>query len=182
MSRPSSANGGNSRPSREDRIPGKGQERETSAHGEKASDLSPFERKAWAEIGAMTQRIKQDDPDGTSAARRSTGAQPCFPGEPPVSANDNDCEGSWLPVPFSGPLNSIASGQQEPTQRQSTEGARPSFPSEEVITPQAVQAGFRSSWKATLSRLAYVAAVSVAMFGWLYLLWLLVSSVQGIIS
>ena len=48
----------------------------------------------------------------------------------------------------------------------------------EVTTPQAVQAGSRASWRATLGRLAYVAAVSLAMFGWLYLLWLaLVSSV-----
>ena len=51
---------------------------------------------------------------------------------------------------------------------------------EEVTAPQAVQAGSRSSWRATLGRLAYGAGVSVAMFGWLYLLWLaLVSIVQG---
>ena len=51
---------------------------------------------------------------------------------------------------------------------------------EEVTAPQAVQAGSRSSLRATLARLAYVAAISAAMFGWLYLLWLaLVSSVQG---
>ena len=48
---------------------------------------------------------------------------------------------------------------------------------EEVTAPQAVQAGSRSSLRARLGRLAYV-AVSLAMFGWLYLLWLaLVSSV-----
>lgn len=60
------------------------------------------------------------------------------------------------------------------------EGVCPSILYEEVTTPQAVQAGSRSSWRATLGRLAYGAGVSVAMFGWLYLPWLaLVSSVQG---
>src|SRR6185436_1748131 len=113
------------------------------------------------EIGAMTQHIKQDDPNGTSVTRRSTGAQPSFAGRPPTPANDNDCEGSWSLVPFSVALNSIPSGQQEPTQRHSTEGVCPSILYEDVTTRQTVQAGSRSSWTAALGRLAYVAAVSV---------------------
>jgi hypothetical protein len=113
----------------------------------------------------MTSHIKQDDPDGTTVTRRGTGAHQRFPEQPPTSAaNDNDCESSWPLVPF-------------------PESACPSLFYEEVTTPQAVQSGFRSSWRATLGRLAYVAVVSIAMFGWLYLLWLaLVSSVQGILS
>ena len=130
----------------------------------------------------MTQPIKQDDPDGTSVARRGAGAHPSFPGERNISANDNDFEGSWSLVPSASAFNSIRSGQQEPIQRHSTEGASPSL-YEVVNTSQAAQAGFRSSWRATLVRLAYVAAISAAMFGWLYLLWLaLLSSVQGILS
>ena len=110
----------------------------------------------------MAQHIEQDDPVGTKVARRSIGAHESFFKQPPTSAaNDNDCEGPWPLVPFPEGL----------------------FLSEGVATPQLVQEGFRSSWRATLSRLAYAATVSIAMFGWLYLLWLaLVSSVQMILS
>jgi hypothetical protein len=113
----------------------------------------------------MTSYIKQDDPDGTTVTRRGTGARKRFPEQPPTSAaNDKDCEGSWPLVPF-------------------PKTACPSLLYEEVITPRVVQASFRSSWRATLGRLAYLAVVSIAMFGWLYLLWLApVSSVQGILS
>ena len=53
---------------------------------------------------------------------------------------------------------------------------------DEVATPPAVQASFRLSWRTTLGWLAYVAAVSIAMPSWLYLLWLApVSGVQWIL-
>jgi hypothetical protein len=103
----------------------------------------------------MGQHIEQDDPVGTTAARRSTGAHESFSRQPPTSAaNDNDSEGPWPLVPF-------------------PEGFF-------VVTPQK---GLAASWRATLSRLAYVATVSIAMFGWLYLLWLvLVGSVHALLS
>jgi hypothetical protein len=104
----------------------------------------------------MAQHIEQDDPVGTTVARRSTGAW-----QPPTSAaNDNDCEGPWPLVPFPEGLHLC----------------------EGVGTPQPVRERF-TSWRAPLSRLAYAAAVLIAMFGWLYLLSLaLVSSVQKILS
>jgi len=70
-------------------------------------------------------------------------------------------------------------GQQEPIRRNPTESVWPSFLREEVDSPQPVQEGFRSLWKTTL----YMGTVSIAEFGWLYLLWLaLVRSVQWILS
>jgi hypothetical protein len=128
------------------------------------------------ETGALMSHVRQDDPDGPTATRSGTGAPQNFPKPPATSAaNDNDCEGPRSQVPLSTERSSIPSGQPEPTRGQITEGACPSIPCEEVTNPQAVQAG--SSWRARLGMLAYVAAVSVAMFGWLYLLWLaLVSS------
>jgi hypothetical protein len=123
----------------------------------------PLYCRAQTEIGAMMSHIKQDDPDGTTVTRRGTGEHQGFHEQPPTSAaNGNEC--SWPLVPF-------------------PESARPSLLYEEVTTPRAVQSGFRSSWRATSGRLAYVAVVSIAMLGWLYLLWLaLVSRVQGILS
>jgi len=74
----------------------------------------------------------------------------------------------------------MPSGQPEPTRRQLIDSAFPSIPYEEVTNPQALQVG--SSWRAMSATLAYVAAVSVAMLGWLYLLWLaLISSMQAIL-
>src|SRR6478752_8102506 len=49
--------------------------------------------------------------------------------------------------------------------RQLIESAFVSIPYEEATNPQAVQDG--SSWRAMSGRLAYVAAVPVAMLGWL---------------
>ena len=109
----------------------------------------------------MAQHIEQDDPVGTTVARRRTGAHESFSRQPPTSAaNDNDCEGPWPLVPFPEGLHLC----------------------EGVATPQPVRERF-TSWRAPLSRLADAAAVLIAMFGWLYLLSLaLVCSVQKILS
>ena len=128
----------------------------------------------------MAQHIEQDHPVGTTVARRSTGAHDSFSGQPPTpAANDNDCEGPWPQIQFPEGLTAIPGGQQEPIRRDPTESAWPSFLREEVDSPQPVQEGFRSFWKTTL----YMATVSIAEFGWLYLLWLaLVRSVQWTLS
>jgi hypothetical protein len=143
--------------------PVRGQElRWTLSEAARQEGERPLYCRAQTEIAAMTSHIKQDDPDGTAVTRRGAGAHQSFPDQPPTSAaNDNVCESSWPLVPF-------------------PESACASLLYEEVSAPQA---GFRSSWKATLGRLAYVAVVSIAMFGWLYLLWLvLVSSVHAMLS
>ena len=136
--------------------PVRGQElRWTLSEAARQEGERPLYCRAQTEIGAMTSHIKQDDPDGTAVTRRGAGAHQSFPD------HDNVGESSWPLVPF-------------------PESACPSLLYEEVSAPQA---GFRSSWKATLGRLAYVAVVSIAMFGWLYLLWLvLVSSVHAMLS
>src|SRR5436309_3135904 len=100
-------------------------------------------------------RIKQDDTNSRAAPLKQ---------QPSTSAaNDNDGEGAWPLFPFA-------------------ETASPPL-SPEVTTPHAIQAGFRSSWRATLGRLAYLAVLSIAMLGWLYLLvFALISSVMWIVS
>jgi hypothetical protein len=46
-----------------------------------------------------------------------------------------------------------------------------------------VQPTFHSSWRERFGRMAYVVVVSIATFGWLYLLWLAVlGSVQAILN
>ena len=101
----------------------------------------------------MTSLLSKMNPDGTAVTRRGAGATRAFP---------------------TSPRPMIAVSPPFP------ESACPSPLYEEVTIPQA---GLRSSWKAMLGRLVYVAVASIAMFGWLYLLWLvLVSSAQAILS
>ena len=101
-------------------------------------------------------RIKQDDT--ISRAATLSKLQSSAP------ANDNDGDGAWPLLPF-------------------PESASPPLSYQEVTTTPAIQTGLRSSWKATLSRLAYLAAVSMAMLGWSYLLVVaLISSVMWIVS
>jgi hypothetical protein len=120
----------------------------------------------------MSQRIAQDDANGSIVTQRSTGAHQSSSGQPStLAANDNVFEGPWPLVPFPEVPNAVRSGQPESIGRLAPEGACSFFLYEEVTVPQAVQDGFGSSWTATLGRLVYVAAVSIAMFGWLYLLW-----------
>jgi|SRR3954447_23544524 len=120
----------------------------------------------------MSQRIAQDDANGSIVTQRSTGAHQSSSGQPStLAANDNVFEGPWPLVPFPEVPNAVRSGQQESIGRLAPEGACSFFLYEEVTVPQAVQDGFGSSWTATLGRLVYVAAISIAMFGWLYLLW-----------
>jgi hypothetical protein len=114
----------------------------------------------------MTQHSKQDS---TTAAQRGTGERTSFPSKLPTSANDNECEWPSPLIPLPEELNSISSGKQELIERVSTESARPSFLFEEA-TAQAVQTSCRSSWRGTLGRVTYAVVVSIAMFGWLYLL------------
>ncbi len=107
------------------------------------------------EIGAM-QHIKQD----------KTELGPGHPRKPPTSANDNDCEGSWY-HPFPRGLG------DNPT--------HPRFQYEGATPVQAVHTRVRSSWSGTLSRVTYAMGVSIAMLGWMYLLWLtLLTCVQAI--
>ena|SRR5438270_3288860 len=120
----------------------------------------------------MTQHSKQDE---TTALQRSIGARPGFPRKPPTSANDNNRDGPWPLIPFPERLDAIPTGHQELFHRLSTQH-------EEATAEQTVQASFRSSsWRTTLGLGAYVVGASIAMFGWLYLLWLaLITSVNGI--
>ena len=131
--------------------------KETRRRATKASD--PHFHRVQTETGAMMSHIKQDDPDGRSAIRRSPGAHQSVSERPVKSAaNDNDNQGPWPFVPF-------------------PEGSYPSVLSEEVATPQ------RLSWKAKLILLAYAAVTPIAMLGWLYLLWLaIVSSVVWMLT
>jgi hypothetical protein len=109
----------------------------------------------------MTIHIKKDDPDVATVTQRGTEQAPA------CAANDNDWEGSSPLVPLPEGRLGVPSGLQE-SNRLSTESACRS------------PASFRSSWRATLGKLAYVVAVSIAMFGWLYLLWL--ALVSGVLS
>jgi len=77
-------------------------------------------------------------------------------------------KGRWPLAPFPEGHLGIPTGQQEMNRQLSTESACPFLLYEEVTTPD----GLRPSWRATLGRLAYVAVVSIAMFGWLFVLWL----------
>ena len=114
----------------------------------------------------MVQRIEQDNPASMTVARQSIGAHEDFSGQLASAANDNNCEGPWPLVPFPEGLF-FPNEQHEPS---------------ESVTSHPVQESDRSYWRATLSRLAYAATVSIAMLGWLYLLGLaLVSSVLGLL-
>jgi len=129
-------------------------------------------RRGQTEVGALMGNIKQNDPESATATRRDTRGYHRLREQPPTfAANDNSSECPWPLVPFPEGHLGISGALQELN--------RPCLFFEEVETPQVVQVGFRYSW----SWLAYVAVVSIAMFGWLYLLWLgLVSSVQAILS
>ena len=111
-------------------------------------------------VSRMAQ-IKREDAVGVSVARPSTGTPESSSRQPlPSVAANNVCDGPWPLVPFSKGL--LCAG-----------GA----------TPQRAQEGRRSSWKASSGKLAFAATAFIAMFGWLYLLWLaVVSSVEKILS
>jgi hypothetical protein len=110
-------------------------------------------------VSRMAQQIKREDSVGISVARASTGAPESSSRQPlPSVADDNVCDGPLVPFP----KGLLCAG-----------GA----------TPQRAQVGPRSSWKATSGKLAFAATALIAMFGWLYLLWLaVVSSVEKILS
>jgi len=112
-------------------------------------------------VSRMAQQIKREDSVGVSVARPSTGTPESASRRPlPSVAGDNVCDGPWPLVAF--PKGLLRAG-----------GA----------TPQRAQEGPRSSWKATSGKLAFAATALIAMFGWLYLLWLaVVSSVEKILS
>jgi hypothetical protein len=101
--------------------------------------------------------IKRDVPDSAIALRRSAGQhQRLAERSVKSAANDNDNQGPWPLAPF-------------------LESPYPTCSFEDVTKPQ------HSSWKGKLIRLAYVAATPIAVFGWLYLLWLaMISSTEWI--
>ena len=122
---------------------------------------------------------------------RRARARPSSLGKPRTSANDNDRERFLLIVPSAAVLKEVRAGRQEPSQRHSKGVSPPStdrvslpFIDQRAKTPPpAIRAGFRSSWKGMFGRLTYVAAISVAMFGWLYLLWLAMVTISlGMLS
>ena len=120
----------------------------------------------------MTQHIEQDKADRTTLGQRKPSSAPELSRKPPTSANDNDC-GPWPLIPFSEVLNGIPSEQQQQIERFSIESAR----------AQAIQRRSRSSWRGKLGVVTYAVGVSIAMFGWIYLLWLaLAASVRGLLG
>ena len=127
--------------------------------------------------GRMTQHIKQDKALGTSVAQRKPWSVPKLPSKPTVSANDNDGRpGPLNPVPKR--LDGIPSGERKLIERLSMESAQQLLLCAEAT---AVQPSSRSSWRGTLSVVTYAVGISIAMFGWIYLLWsALAAIVQGI--
>jgi hypothetical protein len=111
----------------------------------------------------MTQHSKQDETDGASAFQRITGAS--FARKPPTSANDNDCNAPLPLIPFPAGADSLLREQQEVIDLFPAQPGRATLPT--------------SSWKAMLGWFTYVLVVSIAMVGWLYVLWL---AVQGLFS
>jgi hypothetical protein len=109
----------------------------------------------------MAQHIEQDDPVGRTVSQR-TGKHESFSRPPPIAANDNGYEDAWALVPFSEGLAPISDGEWL---------VGPSLLCEDAV-PQPPQEDFCWSWRKTFGRLAYVAAISIAMPGWLYLIWL----------
>jgi hypothetical protein len=113
----------------------------------------------------MAQHIEQEV--HRPADRRSTRARDVYKQLPASAANDNDREGPW-------PLVPLPQGPAPVPDRDwlSMEGIGSALLCEGASLPQPAQEDFPSSWRETLGRLAYVAAISVAMSGWLYFLWL----------
>jgi len=117
----------------------------------------------------MGQHIEQDQV--STETPRTTTNYDSFSKQPSSAANDNECEGPWPLVPFpeghSPKLN----------QPLSTDSFCPSHLYE---GSQVLQNDVRSSWRATGGRLTYVTMVSVAMFGWLFVIWLALASLLGL--
>jgi hypothetical protein len=137
------------------------------------------------EIRALMSNIEQNNSDGPTVIRQGVGGHQRFPVLKPkfaaIAANDNSCEWCWPLVPFPEGNLGISGAQQDSKLRLSTQSA--SFLNEEVITTETVQPTFHSSWRERFGRMAYVVVVSIATFGWLYLLWLAVlGSVQAILN
>jgi hypothetical protein len=131
--------------------------------------------------------IEQNNSGGPTVIGRGTGKHKRFAVQAPkfaaIAANDNDCERGRPLIPLPVGHLGIQCGQQELNQPLSTDRVYPSLLSEEVTTTETVQATFSPSWRARFGRTAYVATISIAMFGWLYLLWLgLISSMQAILN
>jgi len=105
--------------------------------------------------------IKQDGRDDTSVAG-ITEARRNFPEHPPA-ANDNGGGGPWPRLPFPEAVFSTLSEHQELNRQPFTESA--------------------CSWRSKAGALIYASAVSIATIGWLYLLWLaLTSTAQAILN
>jgi hypothetical protein len=121
----------------------------------------------------MAQHIEQEV--SRPADRRNAGAREVFYKQP--AANDNDREGPWPLVPLPQELAPVPDREWL-----SMEGISSALLCEGASLPQPVQEDFRSSCRETLGRLAYVAAISIAMSGWLYLLWLALAYSIGAIQ
>jgi hypothetical protein len=128
----------------------------------------------------MTQHFKQDKAAGTTGAQPKPWSVPELSSKPTTSsANDND--GGPLPqIPLPNGLDGIRSGQRKLIEHFSIESQLPLL--YEEATAQAVQPSSRSSWRGTLGVVTYAVGTSIAMFGWIYVLWsALAASVQGIL-
>ncbi len=112
----------------------------------------------------MTPRPTGNSGDVSAPAQRSFGVRPTLSDGGGKSANDN--EAHWPLVPFPDLLDSNPPEHQQI----STENIRPPFLGEP--TRHEVRPDIRPSWRATLGMVTYLVAGSVAMFGWVYLLWL----------
>jgi hypothetical protein len=112
----------------------------------------------------MKRHPKANGGDAATVPQCSLGVRATCCNETLTSANDND--GPWPLIPFPEMLDSNPAGPQ----KVAIESARASLLLDEATAPRG-QTEPEVSWRGTLARVTYLVAVSIAMFGWMYLLW-----------
>lgn len=113
----------------------------------------------------MKYHPKLGNEDAAIVARRNPGVCPTLSKGSLTSANDN--QGYWTP-----PLTELLPSNSSRLQQISTENDRLFFLCKEANAQEGhADAGFRSSQWEVLGGVAYLIAISIAMFGWVYLLW-----------